>query len=148
MATSRHGKRRGSPIGTEPLGRLAVLALAIGVALVALFLSLSLSPMRSAFATTDENPFATGKLSIRNLGMLPGGDYSEAYAINDDGQVVGTSQTASAREHAFLWQDGKMRDLGTLGGRYSSAYAINNRGQVVGTSRTPLSNSHAVLWTR
>ena len=80
-----------------------MLALAIGVALVALFLSLSLSSMRSAFATTDENPFATGKLSIRNLGMLPGGDYSEAYAINDDGQVVGTSRTPLGNSHAVLW---------------------------------------------
>jgi probable HAF family extracellular repeat protein len=34
--------------------------------------------------------------------------------------------------HAFLWQNGKMRDLGTLPGESQSrAEDINNRGQVV-----------------
>ena len=39
--------------------------------------------------------------------------------------------------HAFLWQDGAMTDLGTLGGRASWAYAINDRGQVVGAIQMP-----------
>src|SRR6476659_11030881 len=39
---------------------------------------------------------------IRDLGTLPGGDYSAAYAINDSGLVVGTSNT-STTIHAFSW---------------------------------------------
>src|SRR5690349_9324251 len=31
------------------------------------------------------------KGGMRDLGALPGGDYSAAYSINDSGQVVGTS---------------------------------------------------------
>ena len=37
---------------------------------------------------------------------------------------------------ACLWQNGKMRDLGTLGGHDSSATAINTRGQIIGNSAT------------
>ena len=39
-------------------------------------------------------------------------------------------------EHAFLWQRGKLTDLGTLGGKSSAAVAINELGQVIGWSKT------------
>jgi probable HAF family extracellular repeat protein/T5SS/PEP-CTERM-associated repeat protein len=71
---------------------------------------------------------------------------SAAYGINDAGQVVGGSYDASANFHAFLWQNGSMQDLGTLGGDYSSAEAINENGQVVGTARLANSTPHAFLW--
>ena len=44
------------------------------------------------------------------LGTL--GD-ARAYAINDKGQVVGSSTTAEGTSYAFLWENGTMRDLGT-----------------------------------
>ena len=37
-------------------------------------------------------------------------------ALNNSGQVAGTSETADEQKHAFLWEDGSMVDLGTLGG--------------------------------
>lgn len=71
--------------------------------------------------------------AMRVLGTL-GGDFSYATAINDAGQVVGYSHTLDDREHAFLYTDNRMIDLGTLASRniYSFASDINARGQVTG----------------
>ena len=41
------------------------------------------------------------------------------------------------RDHrAFVWENGKATDLGTLGGSNSSASAISERGQIVGWATT------------
>jgi probable HAF family extracellular repeat protein len=69
---------------------------------------------------------------IVDLGTL-GGAESMATDINDRGEVVGLSATATGETHAFLWRRGRMLDLGTPEGEiFSMAKAINNRGQVVG----------------
>ncbi|MGC2696261.1 MAG: HAF repeat-containing protein [Candidatus Angelobacter sp.] len=80
---------------------------------------------------------------IRDLGTLPGGDYSAAFGVNDSGTVVGTSNAATFM-HAFTWTVASgLHDLGTLpGADSSSAFAINNQGQIAGAS-----GAHAVLWT-
>ena len=58
------------------------------------------------------------------LGTL-GGDSSWAEDVNDHDQVVGRSNIDGFATHAFLWQDGVMADLGTLGGRDSYASATS-----------------------
>jgi probable HAF family extracellular repeat protein len=70
-----------------------------------------------------------------DLGTL-GGETSRAAAVSPAGQVVGESTTAAGVSHAFLYENGKMKDLGALGGN-SSANAINSLGQIVGGSTTP-----------
>jgi probable HAF family extracellular repeat protein len=79
---------------------------------------------------------------IRDLGTL-GGSASQAFGVNDAGQVVGQAATASFVFHAFLWQgSGRLIDLGAPYGSSSVAYVINASGQVVGSS-----GGHVFLWT-
>lgn len=77
-----------------------------------------------------------------DVGVIAG-NWSVAVAINDLGQVVGTSCIVECHgtmdppptpAHAFFWtESGGIEDLGTLPGyARSSAYDINNLGQVLG----------------
>jgi probable HAF family extracellular repeat protein len=52
-----------------------------------------------------------GPYVVTDLGTFGGIQTAQASDINGAGQVVG-----AARSHAFLWQNGMLTDLGTLGG--------------------------------
>lgn len=80
---------------------------------------------------------------------LLGGNDSQAYAINDLGQVVGSSGTdIDGFQHAFVYSNGLMSDLGTLPDRPgSTAYAINANGQIAGSSDGDVNGTtHAFLY--
>jgi len=107
--------------------------------------------------------FKHGK--VVDLGTLPGGTSSMALAINDRGQVAGLANNDipdpvsilpfATQARAFIWQNGVMHDLGTLGGPDASAATLNERGQIAGDAYTNsepnpvtgLPTSHPFLWT-
>jgi probable HAF family extracellular repeat protein len=83
--------------------------------------------------------------AVTDLGSL-GSNRASGYAVNNAGQVAGTSATAAQFDHAFLWTAGVMTDLGTLGGDYSFAYGINTTGDVAGTAYSSSSAYHAFVY--
>lgn len=73
--------------------------------------------------------------NITDLGSF--GSQSGAYGVNNSGQVVGYSYTTGGQQHAFLYSNGAMTDIGTTAGGYGSyAVRINDSGQVVGVAAT------------
>ena len=91
---------------------------------------------------------APPRYRVTDLGALTG-PKSDAVAINERGEVVGTadvnvrSSGGTYLTHAFLWRRGRLIDLGAFDGKSSRADGINNRGQIVGTS-----NQHGFLWSQ
>jgi len=87
-------------------------------------------------------------VELHELGLLPGGDWSGAAALNDAGDLVGSANVDSTRYHAALFTAGNVIDLGTLGGEYSAAAAINNRGEIVGWSEARFGWLSAFVWRK
>jgi probable HAF family extracellular repeat protein len=116
----------------------------------------------------DLEPVVWKNGQLIDLGTF-GGNFGQANAINDRGQVVGfATNTISTpvsiaafgcdvdlavptQTRAFIWEGGAIQDLGTLGGTDSCAVFINQRRQVAGYSFTDSSANppvHPFLWHR
>jgi len=144
---------------TTLLVPLAVLVLAVALP------AASAAPAAAAGAAPAAA--ATTTYTITNLGSL-GYGVTDGVAINASGQVTGRSFNGATitlktccggcykggphnpcKEHiyhAFVWSNGTMTDLGTLGGNFSAGNAINLSGEVVGSAQINTGVSHAVLW--
>lgn len=92
-------------------------------------------------ATLLSSSAVAQEFAITDLGTLAGLS-SKAHALNSSGQVVGDSRVGVLAMHGFLWEDGEMFDLGTVGYQLGSvASAINDAGYIV-----VVSGCNATLW--
>ena len=89
-----------------------------------------------------------GTLKPKQLGILPGGDYSSASSINDAGQIVGGSNTAISLV-PFIWKpkSGLQRIALLRGDVCGQAFGINKNGHVAGYS-SGSNGTRAFLWTQ
>lgn len=112
--------------------------------------------------TSTRTTIASGRAVISIYGLnidlrTLGGDnsWTNYGGINDRGEAVGMSETSVPDPDGedmcafgtkrtcrpFLWRNGHMTALPTLGGNNGQASAINNHGQIVGISETPVQDS-------
>jgi probable HAF family extracellular repeat protein len=109
-------------------------------------------------------------IDLGTLGKPDGNSWINWGGINDRGEAVGMSETAVPDPNGedicgfgthltcvpFLWKNGHMSALPTVGGNNGQASAINNRGEVVGFSETantdptcpPSPTISPVLWEK
>jgi probable HAF family extracellular repeat protein len=109
-------------------------------------------------------------IDLGTLGKPDGNSWINWGGINDRGEAVGMSETADLDPNGedvcgfgtyltcvpFLWQNGHMSALPTVGGNNGQASAINNRGEVVGFAETantdptcpPAPTISPVLWEK
>ncbi len=87
--------------------------------------------------------------------LLGAGVNSVAWDINNSGQITGEAPFGGGTDHAFLYSDGILTDLGALSPdpthQSSLGFAINDAGQVTGYSDTVdaagIGRTHAFLYT-
>jgi probable HAF family extracellular repeat protein len=93
---------------------------------------------------------------IKNLGTL-GGNESIGFDVNRHGQIVGVAANAvpdpasmfgfATQTRPFVWKDGVMRDLDTLGGTDGGAFLMNERGQIMGQFYVQGTTTvHTIFW--
>jgi probable HAF family extracellular repeat protein len=109
---------------------------------LALITAVALAVHSSSVLTQSPPP---GPYFVADLGTF-GGARSDAFAVNDRGEVAGGAQRADGATHGFFY-DGSLHDVGTVGGGTESlALALNRRGQVVGSAVTALGNTKGFVW--
>ncbi|MHB1456523.1 MAG: hypothetical protein ACYC0V_06355 [Armatimonadota bacterium] len=100
--------------------------------------------------------FSSPRYNVVDLGTM-GGNESAAFRINNNGQIIGTSETADGFFHSVLWSSGRMIDLTPLieadpkNWSNSKLYSLgviglNEAGMTSGTQRMEDGTMRAFLW--
>jgi probable HAF family extracellular repeat protein len=91
-----------------------------------------------------------GPISYRAIPLPTVGTFSGYNAVNGNGQATGFffPETGTDLWRAFLYDGGKVKDLGKLAARgdASEGEGINDRGQVVGWSNVSANTTHAFVY--
>lgn len=91
--------------------------------------------------------------TVTDIGTLPDCDVTYAVAVNDSGVVAGyahrgSGHGVSALSKPFVWQNGTLVELPTLGGEYGQALAVNTAGDVGGYATKPGYKHAPVVWRK
>jgi probable HAF family extracellular repeat protein len=88
-------------------------------------------------ATQEQKP-ELARYTVSDLGTLEGGTFSQPFFINKYGLVSGSASLPDGTQHAVLWLEGLMGDIGApgLGGPNSIAFGDNIRFQATGEAET------------
>jgi len=112
---------------------------AVGMTLAALVAASGLAATDTAAQAPRAKPSKRqAQWTLIDVGTL-GGPGSYGAAINNAGVVVGCADVAGSGTHAFAYQAGSMRDLGTgadSGDGNSCALAVNDEGLIAGRAST------------
>jgi RNA polymerase sigma factor (sigma-70 family) len=88
---------------------------------------------------------------ISYFGLRADGSILAPRTMNDHGVIAGVSIPGNEGWGAFIWEDGRLTDLKTLGGPRAGVNAINERGTVVGWANpvgAPWDQAHAIVWEK
>ncbi|MEZ5696141.1 MAG: autotransporter domain-containing protein [Sphingomonadaceae bacterium] len=89
---------------------------------------------------------------MQNIGEIPttfqGGSFATTSAVSFDGHAIaGQARSMDYAMEAFIWRDGEITMLGTLGGTQSYATDVSDDGStVVGVSTNASGYSRAFIW--
>ena len=88
-------------------------------------------------------------IDLDRLAIFPGSSFtSGGSSINDSGQITGYySSSGFSFRRAFLYSNGQITDLGTLGGLSTSGTSINGAGQITGVADTAAGDQHAFVYS-
>jgi probable HAF family extracellular repeat protein len=99
----------------------------------------------SSQAVDEFHAFSWEHGKMTDLGTA-GGVRSFVDAVNEHGQIVGTSVRANGTTHLIVWDHGRVTDLGRLPGDGFPA-DINDAGQIVGSLTNASGAGRAFVWT-
>jgi len=75
-------------------------------------------------------PLVSSAANLTDIGTLPGSTYSNWPYISGDGKVVYGSSGSGSSERIFMYKNGVISDMGSLGGNYIEVHGISYDGSI------------------
>ena len=101
----------------------------------------------TAWSQAAPPPIGNYQVTVTDLGLLPGGHYASAYAINDTGMVAGVASDANGQLRTVRWIDGQIVPIAGLAPSAVSVPSdMNDAGEMSGRLAVDGQNT-GIFWT-